>query len=89
LTESKPKRKFTDQMFLMQIFYEGPWARLEAFFLGLYQDNRDEVRWTIPVNPKGWRKGMNRLADWAEQRDMIWRAKYAIRNRNPPERWKR
>ena len=88
-TKPDPHRTLRDKMFLMQIFYEGPWARLEAFCLGLYQDNRDEVRWAISSDPRGWKKIMLKVADWAERRDTLWRAKYAIRRKNPPDRWKR
>jgi hypothetical protein len=75
--------------FRITVFYEGPWARLSNFCMGLYHDNRDEVRWEIPVHPAGWRKLLALIADWAEARDHAWRERYAFKGRNPPDRWRR
>lgn len=80
---------FRDRNLLISVLYEGPWDHLAMFCLGIHRDNRDEVRWNIPMEPTGWRWVLGKLAEWAEKRDQIWRAKYAIKHRNPPERWKR
>lgn len=86
--EPKP-RTFKDRALLIVIFYDGPWERLSTFLLGVYRDGREEYRWIIPEHPAGWRKVLLAIATRAEQRDVIWRTKYAVRNRNPPARWKR
>ena len=86
--EPKP-RTFKDRALLIAIFYESPWERLSTFLLGVYRDGREEYRWIIPEHPAGWWKVLLAIATRAEQRDVIWRAKYAVRNRNPPARWKR
>jgi hypothetical protein len=76
-----------DRNFLIMIFYEGPWERLSSLFVGLRKDCT--LRWIIPENPVGWRKALGKLAAWTEQRDSLWRAKYAVKRRNPHKRWKR
>lgn len=84
--------KLTDQMFLTQIFYEGPWERLCNFCWGIRKgqgEDDDSFRWIIGQHPRGWRRLMRTIATWAEYRDTLWRAKYAVRRTNPPKRWKR
>lgn len=79
--------KLTDEMFLLQVFYRGPWERLEGLACGIRRDGT--LAFEIPADPSGWRKAAARLADYAEYRDRVWRAKYALRHRRPPGRWAR
>jgi hypothetical protein len=79
---------FKDRNFLLMIFYSGPWERVSNFVIGV-RPGSDKLRWEIPENPAGWKALASRIATWAEQRDALWRAKYAIRNRKPHRRWKR
>jgi hypothetical protein len=85
-------KSFKDRNFLLMIFYEGPWEKLCNFCWGIRKgkdEDDDSFRWVIGRNPRGWKKIMQVIANWAERRDMMWRAKYAIRRKDPPKRWKR
>ena len=82
-------RPIRDMRLLINVFYEGPWARLANFCLGLYRDNRDETRWDIPMNPSGWKRVLSAVAIWAERRDHAWIERYAFKGKNPPKRWRR
>lgn len=79
--------KLTDEMFLLQVFYRGPWERLEGLACGIRRDGT--LAFEIPAGATGWRRAAERLADYAEYRDRVWRAKYALRRRRPPARWAR
>lgn len=85
----KHSRTLKERQFLIQVFYEGPWDRISCFCLGIYQDNRDELRWEMPDNPTGWLKLMSWLANYCDQRDQLWRYKYAVRKRTPRKVWRR
>lgn len=76
-----------DTSLMLMIFYEGPWERVSNLFIGLRKDG--SFRWNIPAGATGWRKAAEAVADWAETRDHIWRAKYAIRRKTPHKVWKR
>jgi hypothetical protein len=94
LTESSEHRKpvtFHDRNLLMLVFYEGPWEKLMNFCWGIRKGDGDteEWRWVIGLRPKGWKWVLYKIANWAERRDMLWRAKYIVRRKNPPDRWKR
>ena len=90
MTMTTPRPRPTrDRRLLITVFYEGPWARLMNFCMGIYHDNRDELRWEIPDNPTGWKGALNRIAAWAERRDHAWIEHYAFKGKNPPERWRR
>jgi hypothetical protein len=78
-----------DRQFWITIFYEGPWERLSTFLLGVRRDGREEFRWIIGCDPKGWKKVLDSLANWADEHDQRWRFKYAVQNRNPPKFWSR
>jgi hypothetical protein len=82
-------RPIRDRRLLITVFYDGPWSKLETFCLGIHRDNRDETRWSIPMDPTGWRRLLGAIADWAERRDHAWIERYAFRGVNPPERWRR
>ena len=86
MTTPEPDRE-RDRRLLLCIFYKGPWDYLSEFFWGVKKDNT--LRWEIPLRPKGWRRVLAALGDWANRRDTAWRNKYAERNENPPDRWKR
>ena len=80
-------RNFEDEMFLIAIWYEGPWAKMSNGCYGLKKDGT--LLWDIPANPKGLRWALARLAKWADERDRLWRAKYALKRKDPPRVWKR
>lgn len=82
-------RTFKERNFLLVVFYEGPWERLESLCMGHRRDPNAPLRWEIPEKPKGWKWVLNKIACWAEQRDAIWRAKYAIKRKVPHKRWSR
>jgi hypothetical protein len=74
---------------MIAVYYEGPWERVSAFFLGIHRDNRDELRWEIPENPRGWRWLFGEIADWADRRNYAWRNRIVSKGKMPRERWKR
>ena len=74
---------------MISVFYLGPWARLSNFCMGLYPDDRDGLRWEIPMHPTGWRKLLGDIADWAERRDNLWVERYAYKGKKPSARWRR
>ena len=80
-----------DRTLLICVFYESPWEKLCNFCWGIRngQGDDDSFRWVIGQHPKGWKWILYKIANWAEQRDIAWRRKYAVRNINPPKRWKR
>lgn len=91
-TNSNKPEWYRHRIFMINVFYEGPWERLCNFCWGIKKgkgEEDDSFRWTIGRNPRGWRRLLKVIADWAEERDQIWAAKYAIRKADPPKRWKR
>lgn len=80
-------QNFKDRNFLLIIFYQGPWERLSNFCYGIRSDTT--LRWDVPDNPKGWRRWLAKIGDWAERRDAIWRAKLVIKRKEPDKRWSR
>ncbi len=84
----KRHRKFDDRMFLLAIFYQGPWDRLSNWCYGI-RKGTDKFRWDIPEHPRGVKWVLMRVGDWAEQRDRIWRAKFAVRGKDPRKIWNR
>lgn len=77
---------FKNRRFLFVVNYEGPWERLSAFFYGVRKDG--SLRWDIPINPKGWRRLMGILGDWADRRDHDWITDQVLFRREP-QRWER
>ena len=82
------RQTFRERNFLLMVFYAGPWEHVANFVMGI-RPGSDRLRWEIPARPTGLLRVADRVGRWAEQRDAIWRAKYAIRNRKPHRRWMR
>jgi hypothetical protein len=76
-----------NRRFLLVVFYEGPWDRLQAFCYGIRKDG--SLRYEIPLNPRGWRRLLGEIGAWADRRDVRWREKYAVSGKMPHPRWRR
>lgn len=83
----KSRNSDADKRLIMAIFYEGPWDKLSGFFLGVRKDFT--LRWDIPLNPKGWRWALGKLAHWCERRDRAWQNTYIRSGKVPHKRWMR
>jgi hypothetical protein len=73
----------------LTIFYESPWERASAFFLGIRRDPAKPLRWDIPMNPTGWRKLFGWISAELEKRDRAWISRYAASGKKPHSRWRR
>jgi len=80
--------KFQDRILLLTIFFEGPWDRLSNWCYGL-RKGTEELRWEIPEHPRGVKWVLKSVGDWAEQRDQLWKTKYAIKRKEPSKIWSR
>jgi hypothetical protein len=74
---------------LIVIFYESPWERIGAWFLGIRRDPSKDLRWTIPRNPTGWRWLFGEIAAWTDKQDQKWITRYASSGKKPHPRWRR
>jgi hypothetical protein len=78
-----------DRMLVITVFFESPWAKLSRVCMGVHKDGRDKLRWNIPAEPKGWRRWLEGIANWAEAHDREWKLRYVEAGTNPPRRWRR
>ncbi len=72
---------------LFWIDYESPWERLAYMVSGIRRDNT--LRFEIPENPTGWRKVLDRLADFCDDRDRAWRERHLAKHTRPRAMWRR
>lgn len=72
-----------DKLFLLAVFYVGPWERLERVVLGVRK--KGGLRWEVGSGdtPAG------RLADWLDRRNLAWRRRHAERGTDPLWLWRR
>ncbi len=67
---------------LFMVTWKGPWERVTDLIYGLRKDA--SVRWEVKEGT-----AVQRLADWAEDRDAAWRARYEVSGRKPHAVWRR
>jgi hypothetical protein len=75
-------RRQLDRFAYIGIFWEGPWCRLGLWLIGI--DRNSDLK--FEVKPGSLR---DRLADWADRRDIAWKRRWAARDGYPPEFWRR
>lgn len=88
MTSVKDDPGFANEMFLLAIFFDGPWAKLSNWCYGIRKGG-DELSWEIPEHPRGVKWVLAKVGDWAEVRDRAWREKFATRRKEPHDRWRR
>jgi hypothetical protein len=76
-----------DQRLILVIFYESPWEKVGAWFLGIRKDGT--LRWVIPKNPRGWRWLFGEIAHFTDKQDQRWITRYAASGKKPHSRWRR
>ena len=74
---------------MLCVFYESPWERIGAWFLGIRRDPSKDLRWVIPMHPTGWRWLFGEIAHFTDKQDRKWITRYATSGKKPHSRWRR